>query len=126
MTNAYADLTTLKSSSYLNLSGTGDDIYLRKLLEECSRLVDKHCRRHFYAKTETRYEDGIDGKLFLSDDLLSITTLKTDEDGNAVYENPFAASDYLLYPLNGYPKRWLDLSHASGYGHFAAGVKKGV
>ena len=124
MTHAYATLTTLKTR--LTISATTDDTTLRLLLESVSRVVDKWCRRHFYALSATRYEDGTSGRLFLSDDLLSVTTLKTDEDGNGVYENTFLAADYLLYPLNGYPKLAVDLSHDSGYSHFANGVRKGV
>lgn len=124
MTHAYATLTTLKTR--LGISGTGDDTTLRLLLEATSRMIDKWCRRHFYALSATKYEDGIDGRLFLSDDLLSVTTLKTDEDGNAVYENTFTTADYLLYPLNGSPKTAVALSHDSGYSHFASGVRKGV
>lgn len=124
--NAYADLTTLKSSSYLNITATDHDAYLRKLLEHASRLLDKECRRFFYCKTQTRYEDGTTGKLFLSADLLSVTTFKTDEDGDGTFEAVFIAADYELYPLNEFPKQWVTLSADSNYDAFGEGVRKGV
>jgi hypothetical protein len=34
------------------------------------------------------------------DDLVSVTTLKTDEDGDGVFERTWATTDYFLYPYN--------------------------
>ena len=128
--NSYSDLTTLKSTSYLNITGTADDIYLRKLLEHSSRMIDREMQRFFYVKAETRYYDGAGTKLFLPDDLLSITTLKTDEDGDGTYENTFSVAtapvDYFLYPLNDYPKIRIEINPNGDYGSFASGVQKGV
>jgi len=127
--NAYADLTTLKSSSYLNITGTVDDTYLRKLLEHSSRMIDREMHRFFYVRAETRYYDGAGSKLFLPDDLLSITTLKTD-DGSGTYENTFSTAtapvDYFLYPLNDYPKIRIEINPNGDYGSFASGIQKGV
>ena len=58
MTNAYADLTTLKSAGVLNISGTKYDSRLRELLEAVSRLIDRHCNRHFWVLDATRRFDG--------------------------------------------------------------------
>ena len=58
MTNAYADLTTLKSTGVLNISGTGYDTRLRELLEAASRLIDRYCNRHFWVLHTTRKFDG--------------------------------------------------------------------
>ncbi len=123
--NAYADLTTLKSGAYLNITATTDDIYLRKLLEQASRDIDKACDRHFYVKTATRYFDGSASPMPI-DDLLSTPTIKLDEDGDGTYESTLVAADYLLYPYNTYPKTKLLISNDSDYGGFAAGISKGV
>ena len=61
MTNAYLDLTTLKSSGVLNITGAGLDSRLLPLLENVSRWIDDHCGRWFYSLTATRQFDGAGG-----------------------------------------------------------------
>jgi len=124
--NSYGDVSRLKSASYLNYEGTAEDTRFRLLLEAASRLIDAYTNRFFYVKETTRYFDGGGAPLFLKDDLLSVTTLKTDDDGDATYENTFATTDYILYPLNDYPKTIIKLTHDSDYGSFAGGIRKGI
>ncbi len=105
MTNAYADLTTLKSSGVLNITGAGFDDRLLALLEDVSRLIDGYCNRHFYVLTTTRRFDGDGVSVLNVPDLISLTTLKTDEDKDRTYELTWNSSDYLLYPLNAEPQQ---------------------
>lgn len=105
MTNAYAGLKTLKSSGVLNITGTTFDERLLSLLEEVSRWIDGYCNRHFYVLTTTRRFDGDGGWALNVPDLISLTTLKTDEDRDRTYELTWASSDYLLYPLNAEPQQ---------------------
>lgn len=105
MTNAYAGLTTLKSSGVLNITGTAFDGRLLSLLEDVSRWIDGYCNRHFYVLTTTRRFDGDGGWALNVPDLINLTTLKTDEDKDRTYELTWASSDYLLYPLNAEPQQ---------------------
>ncbi len=78
-----------------------DDETLDAAISACSRWIDGYTSRRFFATTETRYywpwEVGACGV----DDLLSITTLKTDADGDRVWEQTWTAgTDYTLYPSN--------------------------
>ena len=107
MTNAYADLTTLKSAGVLNITGTGYDTRLRELLESVSRLVDQYCNRHFYVLVATRKFDGDGGTELHVRDLISVTSVKTDDNKDRTFETTWAATDYLLYPSNADPtKPW--------------------
>ena len=123
MPNAYNNLTTLKSR--LDITATTWDTDLLALLVAASRQIDKFCDRFFYVDEVTRYFDGSGTPLFI-DDLLSVSTLKLDEDGDATFESTMATTDYILYPLNKYPKTHIKISGNSDYGGFAAGIKKGV
>ena len=105
MTNAYAGLTTLKSAGVLNITGAGFDDRLLALLEDVSRWIDGYCNRYFYVLTTTRRFDGGNGRGLNLPDLISLTTLKTDEDNDRTYELTWASSDYLLYPLNAEPQQ---------------------
>lgn len=105
MTNAYADLGTLKSSGVLNITGTSLDARLLALLEDVSRWIDTYCNRHFFALTTTRVFDGNGARELQLPDLISITTLKTDENQDRVFELTWSSGDYLLYPLNAEPQQ---------------------
>ena len=119
--NLYEDLVAIKDS--LGITGTSDDTKLLFYLEAASRIIDSETNRHFYIESETRYFDG--ASPLPIDDLLSITTIKIDEDGDGTFESTLTVTtDYLLYPLNKYPKTEIKLAISSGYGSFG-NAKKG-
>ncbi len=127
--NAYCSIADIKAA--LGVTSTTDDTVMRKIAEAASRIIDKYCNRTFYVESRTKYFDG-ETPLWVPD-LLSITTLKTDEDGDDTYENTLTVTtDYLLYgpgkedALNNYPKIRIELGNDPTYGSFANGVKKGV
>lgn len=127
--NCYADLTTLKSASYLNISVTTHDTYFLRLLDAASRQVDAYCRRFFYSWSGTRIYEGAGDKFFCPDDILSITTFKLDEDDDDTYETTLTVlTDYLLYPKNSYPKTWVEVSTNGNcqISDFADGCKSGI
>ena len=104
MANAYANLKTIKSVSLLDIAGGSHDSRLLELLEDVSRWIDQHCNRHFFALETTRYFDvGGGSSRILVPDLIRITALKSDGDGDRRFETAWASGDYLLYPLNAEP-----------------------
>lgn len=82
------------------MSDTTDDAVLEAVVESVSRAIDDFCGRRFYAATQTRYYTAKSGRLLLVDDLLSVSTLKTDADGDGAYETTWATTDYHLAPYN--------------------------
>jgi hypothetical protein len=70
----------------LKITDTADDMSLTMSVQAATRWVERHCGRHFYQRTETRtyvpeniYELHID-------DLVSLTAMAVDYDGDGVYE----------------------------------------
>jgi len=54
--------------------------------------------------------------------LISVTTLKTDEDGDGIYERLWTANtDYFLLPLNAETKRTIDTNQETGHFEFPLG-----
>jgi hypothetical protein len=53
--------------------------------------------------------------------LQSVTTLKTDEDGDGTYEVTWASTDYVLYPLDGPPYREIEVNRTLGRYAFPVG-----
>lgn len=130
--NAYVSLAELKG--ILGITSTTDDVPMRKIIESASRSIETYCNRRFYSTSETKYFDGA-VRLWIPD-LLSVTTLKTDEDGDGTFENTFdgtaGTGDYILYgggledSLNLYPRTHIEINPYGDYGSFASGVKRGV
>ncbi len=106
MANAYANLKTIKSVSLLDIAGSSHDSRLLELLEDVSRWVDQHCNRHFFSLQATRAFDveGVSSRILVPD-LIRITALKSDSDGDNRFETAWASGDYRLYPLNAEPNQ---------------------
>lgn len=101
----YASLTDIRSALAYAATETADDTRLRQVLEAVSHHIDDYCRRFFGARTETRTLTATETqRLLLDQDLLSITTLKTDSDGDWDYDDTWTTSDYHLAPFNSFPK----------------------
>ena len=128
MYGCYASIADIKG--VLGITATTDDTVIRKIAEAASRSIDQYCNRTFIAYTGTKVFDG-SRELWIPD-LLSITTLKTDDNDDATYENTWATTDYIEYgvgiedTLNTYPRIRLETHPNGDYNSFASGVKKGV
>lgn len=122
--NAYNDLTTLKNRLQLATGatlGTTYDTELLKLLESASRAADQITNRRFWAESGTFYFKGTGRKLFVTEDLLSITTLKSDWDGDGTFEDTLTEdTDFYLQPLNRFPKTWAEMATLSAYSGFSS------
>lgn len=69
-------------------------------LEAASRWLDERLDTRFRATAETRYYTARWFDLLHVDDLVSVTSLKTDDDDDGVYETVWATTDYRLEPRN--------------------------
>ncbi len=99
ITNGYTTLATFKAR--LDHLGSHDDAMLEQLIEAASRQIDGLCGRSFYQQTaQTRTFTPEMGDLVWVDDLVSVTSLATDEDGSRTYATTWASTDYDLGPEN--------------------------
>ena len=80
----YCSVEELKSR--LGIPDTSDDLELQLAVEAASRSVDEVTRRYFWRGTGTR--TYIPDSIYYqsTDDLVSVTTLAVDRDGDGVYE----------------------------------------
>ncbi len=132
ITNGYCTLSELKGHIIANGGGDftpEDDTNLEIAINAVSRWLDNHFDTSFYARTETRYYDAQWYDLLYVDDLLTVTTLKTDEDEDGNYETTWANTDYWLEPRNAAtnkrPYRQIR-QRATGDYSFPVGVEYGV
>ena len=115
ITNGYIDLPIYKLRFFDgDTTDHEDDPSLERVIEATSRAIDNITGRRFYAADETRYYTATDTTEIQVDDLLSVTTLKTDENGDRTYEYTWATTDYDLMPYNaalkGWPYQWIEIS----------------
>jgi len=85
----------------VGLTDTIDDVELGDILDSTSRWIDDYCDRHFWQDVAVaRTFEACHWYELDIDDLVSITSLKTDEAGDGTFETTWAASDYQLQPVN--------------------------
>lgn len=101
MANPYITNATLKTR--LGISDTVDDTTITAVIEAVSRTIDDYCNRYFYKNSvdETRYFTArYADRLNNIADLLTVTTLTTDDAGARTYTTSWATTDYDLEPYN--------------------------
>ena len=101
----YGDLAKLKGASLLDgpVADSANDDALFQLLLAVSAYVDSLCNRHFYPLTETRRFDGTAEAQLAVPDLVSVSSLRSDDDDDGIYETTWADADYELTPQNAAP-----------------------
>lgn len=98
ISNGYCTLADVKSA--LRITDAVDDSLIEMSIEAASREIDGYCQRAFYSATSTRVFNTTDSFLTETDDIVSVTTLKTSSNG-ASYDTTWAVTDFQLEPLNG-------------------------
>ena len=98
ITNGYCTLAELKAA--LRVQDAIDDALLELAIESASREIDGYCERMFYSTSATRVYAPTDVYTMTTDDIVSVTTLKSSSDG-VTYDTTWTTSDYQLEPLNG-------------------------
>lgn len=105
LTNGYCSVLELKArllESNLDLqSDTTNDSQFESIIEAASRWIDGDRMREFYATTATRCFTAITPSRCKIDDLISLTSLKTDSADDGTFETTWETTDYKLFPLNG-------------------------
>jgi hypothetical protein len=112
---SYATLAQFKAA--VGITDSTDDTALQNVLDATDTLIDLYCDRKtgFGTASETRFYTAEDYEYVLTDDLVSVTTLQTDDDANGTYETTWTAgTDYVLAPrnaaLDGFPYTEIDTS----------------
>lgn len=122
----YCSIGRLKAE--MRVTGTSDDAALLRVLETASRHWDAECGRHFYPVTRTVYLDGPAGhadrwQLWLPVDVLTVSSLKLDVDGDRTYETTLSGSDYELVSVRAdqqAPYNRIDLKPSGARGSWPA------
>lgn len=126
---AYVPLATFKDAH--DITETARDAEYTRLLDAASAAVDRWCRvepGHFAPTTATRYFDVTTGdakrQALAIPPLVSLTTLKTDENSDGTFEVTWTVTtDYLLYPLNATAKTEIQRVGITGRYSFPVGQR---
>ncbi len=105
MSEPYATLEELQA--HIDASGgaswsAGDVANMEIALDAATRWLDEQMDTRFRANEtdETRIYSARWNDLVYIDDLIELTTLKTDADGDGVYEVVWTDADFILEPAN--------------------------
>lgn len=117
---SYASLAEFKSAIGIGTADTTDDTALQSVLDATDALIDLYTDRKqgFGTATETRYYTAGDWSYVLTDDIVSVSQLQTDDNGDGTYETTWTSgTDYVLAPrnaaLDGWPYTEIDTSTAA-------------
>ena len=100
--NGYATLADVKAAA--RITDSIDDALLEIAIESSSRDIDAYTERVFFSTGATavaRVYIPQDIYLVETDDIISVTTLKSDSTGNGTFDITWASTDFQLEPLNG-------------------------
>jgi len=96
--NGYCTLAQLKAA--LRITDTLDNDLLEVAIESASREIDGYTERVFFSTSATRIYAPQNIYLVKTDDIVSVTSVKTSTDG-LTFDTTLASTDYQLEPLNG-------------------------
>jgi hypothetical protein len=100
----YTDLTKIKDNAGLNAaSSTADDDALWQLALALSEWAEEYSNRIFAPLVRTLYFDGDNSDELIIPDLVSLTSIKADENQDKTFEVTWASTDYWLMPYNAQP-----------------------
>jgi hypothetical protein len=102
MTHRYASLSEVKAAA--RITDTIDDVLLETAIESSSRDIDAYTERVFFntgATAVTRVYIPENIYLLETDDIISVTSIKSDTTGEGGFDLTWTATDYQLEPLNG-------------------------
>ena len=112
LSTSYAATGDLAERMVMDPAEASEKAALVNVLAAASRQIDGYCNRIFYQLTSTtRHFTAECGYVLEVDDLVSVGGIATDSDGDRVYEDTWATTDYDLEPYNaadrGFPYRQL-------------------
>lgn len=102
-----------------NVGDQKDDASLESVIEAASRWIDSKTGTRFYTVAETRIYTACFGHMVEIDNLVTLTSLKTDPAGDGTFATTWAAADYRLAPynaiVNGLPYTWIETRQGGAY-----------
>jgi hypothetical protein len=101
ITNGY--VTTAEARRYVGQNDNIDTTDLDEVITAVSRMIDAYCRRHFFQSTEARTfqpDDYLMLTLGANNDLVSVTSITIDEEGDGTYGKTLVSTEYQLQPTN--------------------------
>jgi hypothetical protein len=100
--NGYATLSEVKAAA--RITDDIDDSLLETAIESSSRDIDAYTERVFFntgATAVTRIYIPENIYLLETDDIIAVTSIKSDTTGEGGFDQTWASTDYQLEPLNG-------------------------
>lgn len=132
ITNGYASLDDARrQAGILSSADNTDDARLEAIVTAVSRHIDDWTGRRFYTSTadEVRYFTAQSQYQTDVGDILSVTSLHTDYNGDRVYESTWSSTDFELEPANAAlenePYSHIYAAPLAAY-TFPAGLRRGV
>lgn len=100
--HCYLELEEMRQA--LSQTGTFADPTFGRAIKAASRGIDNVCDRRFWLDTDAnqvRYYTPLSSRLVMVDDVVTVTSVQVDQDGDGTFEETWTANtEYLAEPLN--------------------------
>lgn len=132
MANFLVHRDAVKSALGIPATSTGAHALLDDAIQAVSEEISEYLGYPVHAHVATRYYTATGSEcLYLDHPLLSITSLRTDADGDSSYETTWSTGDYFLAPYNATAQTppapyWEIEVQENGSNVFPVDVKRGV
>lgn len=125
--DGYISLTEFKAYKDIGSTDATDDGVIEDLIEGASRLIDRMTGQYFRTGTTgaVKYYTASDYDILFTDPIISLESLKTDENGDGTYEYTWntgqSTGDFYLMPMNQestgftYPYTWIEINPNGDY-----------
>lgn len=98
---SYATLAEFKAS--VGITDDTDNTALQSVLDATDQLINNYCDTKVgfgQTASQARYYTTNSLTYVLTDPIVSVSSLQTDDDGDGTYETTWSATDYVLAPRN--------------------------
>lgn len=125
-------LEDLKQELGVPSTNHDNDLSMEIAIETAGQEIADYTGRRFVQATgQTRYYTACESSRLPVDDILAITSIRTDDDQNGSFETTWSTAAYLLAPFNAtvgvYPAPYTEIVlPAWSTGSFPVGVTRGV
>lgn len=125
-------LEDLKQELGIDSTNHVNDLSMELAIETAGQEIADYTGRRFVLATgQVRYYTARESSRLLVDDILAITSLRTDNDQNGSYETTLSTAAYLLAPFNAtlqpYPSPYTEIVIPEwSSGSFPTGITRGV
>lgn len=108
-TEALTDEDAGETITVYTANDVEDDQLIESAIEAASAWIDNWCGRSFESEDDVRYFEAAEPGFAFTDDIISVSALEVDSDGDWTWSEEIVSDYFELWPANDVPKTAIQL-----------------